>query len=594
MQRLLHVHGKLAVLLSIVFLALDGGAMAATPDYPLKRGSNPRYLLDQNDRPFLIHGDSPWSLMVQPTKEEAEQYLRDRHLKGFNSIIVCLIENIYCDNPPYNRYGEPPFTTDDDYSTPNPAYFAHVDWVLTKAAEYGIQVFLFPSYLGFNGGFDPGYPPQGWYQEMVANGAETLRQYGRFLGQRYKDFNNIIWVHGGDYNPPDKDLVRAIAEGILEFDTNHLHTVHTGPDWSAIDIYPAESWLDINNTYSYAQPLVMSRADYARTPVTPFFLIESIYEGDSFNASNQDIRRQAYWSNFSGSCGQFMGNFPLYEFSTGWQQAMDGVASHDMANLRRLMDSRPWWTFVPDVENAIVVAGAGDPDSSDPSQYYVTAERTPDGSSFWAYVPTGRTITIDMSQLSGTTVQTWWYSPRTGNATAIGQFGNAGLQDFTTPTGEGESQDWILVADDASLNLPPPGMTNIQNWKSSCFTAADMQDPLIAGDMADPDSDGRNNLMEYALNSDPTVPDLVTNPVAVSIASPGNGMFLKLAYTRRKNAFDLDFGVTASNDLQAWSLLGETAILDNGFTESIEVQDSVSLSSAPKRFIRLEVTLDPQ
>ncbi len=103
----------------------------------------------------------------------------------------------------------------------------------------------------------------------------------------------------------------------------------------------------------------MSRADYARTPAAPFFLIESKYEGEH-NASNQEIRRQAYWAVFSGSCGQFMGNFPLYEFSTGWQQAMDGVASHDMANLRRLLDSRPWWTFVPDTSNTIVVEGVGD------------------------------------------------------------------------------------------------------------------------------------------------------------------------------------------------------------------------------------------
>lgn len=575
----------------LVALALQK-TVAATPDYPLKRGPNPRYLVDQNDKPFLIHGDSPWSLMVQPTKEEAEQYLRNRHRKGFNSIIVNLIENIYCDNPPYNRYGEPPFTIEDDFSTPNEAYFAHVDWVLKKAAEYGILVFLAPSYLGYNGG--EGLPePQGWYQEMVANGPEKLRQFGEFLGQRYKDFDNIIWLNGGDFNPIDVELVNAIAEGIREFDSNHLHTAHTGPEFSAVEIYQTESWLEINNTYSYAQPLAMTLTDYARTPETPFFLIESKYEGDKHNASNQEIRRHAYWSVCTGSCGQFMGNYPLYEFSAGWQQAMEGVASLDMAQLKKLMESRPWWTFVPDMANTIVVAGAGIPDSSDPAQYYVTAARIPDGSSLWAYIPTGRTITVEMSKVSAPLVRAWWFSPRTGNATAIGQFDNTGLRDFTTPASEGATQDWMLVLDDASRAFPPPGMTNIQIWRNASFTAADLLDPLISGDLADPDADGRNNLMEYALFGDPTVSDTRLTPVDVSIARTAEEIVQNFAYTRRKNAADLLFRVQASSDLQSWSPLPQTTTQDHGLTESVTAQDSVPPSGPAQRFVRLEATVSP-
>ena len=191
--------------------------------------------------------------MVQLTKEETEQYLINRRLKGFNSIIVNLTEHLACDNPPFNRYGEPPFMIEGDFSTPNPAYFAHVDWVLKKAAQYAIQVFLVPSYLGSNGG------DEGWYQEMEANGTVKLRNFGRFLGQRYKDFDNVIWLNGGDYNPPDKNLVNAIADGIRDFDSNHLHTVHCAPETSALEYYPSESWLHINNTYSYTQVLSKSR-----------------------------------------------------------------------------------------------------------------------------------------------------------------------------------------------------------------------------------------------------------------------------------------------------------------------------------------------
>ncbi len=576
------------VIASLVFLAPGDRATAATPAYPIQRGANPRYLIDQNGRPFLIQGDSPWSLMVQATREETEQYLMNRHRKGFNSIIVNLIEHFGADNPPYNRYGDPPFTTPGDFSTPNPAYFAHADWVLKKAAQYGIQVFLVPSYLGSEGGVE------GWYQEMLANGTDKLRDYGRFLGQRYKDYPNLIWLNGGDYNPPNKDVVTALAEGILDFDLNHLQTAHCAAETSALEFYWLESWLHINNTYSYNPVLIKSRDDYARTPPAPFFLAESGYEGVSYQSiylSGQDLRRQAYWSLFSGSCGTFFGAYPLWGFFAGWQPQMDTAGSQGMANLRRLMDSRSWWTFVPDVNNTIVVAGFGDPDSSDPSQYYVTAARAADGSSLWAYIPTGRTITVDMSKVSGPVVQTWWYSPRTGDATAIGHFDNVGLRDFTTPANEGETQDWVLVADDASRNLPPPGMITIEMWRAAFFNEQELSDLSISGDMRDPDGDGRTNLMEYALGSDPMVPDVVLAPVESKLAISGNQKFLTLSYTRRRNAWDLSFKVNASTNLQPGTPLPETTILNNGFTEDVVVQDNISVNSAAKHFLQLEVTL---
>ncbi len=87
----------------------------------------------------MIHGDMPWSLIVALTEEEAERYLENRRQKGFNSIVVNLIEHKF--RGPVNRSGEGPLTTAGDFSTPNERYFQHVDWVLRKAGEKGIQVF---------------------------------------------------------------------------------------------------------------------------------------------------------------------------------------------------------------------------------------------------------------------------------------------------------------------------------------------------------------------------------------------------------------------------------------------------------------------
>jgi hypothetical protein len=61
-------------------------------------------------------------------------YLEDRRQKGFNSIIVELTEHLVTADPPKNRYGDAPFATPGDFSTPNEAYFAHADWVVRKGA----------------------------------------------------------------------------------------------------------------------------------------------------------------------------------------------------------------------------------------------------------------------------------------------------------------------------------------------------------------------------------------------------------------------------------------------------------------------------
>ena len=116
---------------------------AGAGPYPVRVAADHRHLVDQSGAPFLIHGDTPWSLIVGLTRQEAEQYLENRRRKGFDSIIVNLIEHKY--RGPVNRYGEGPFTTPGDFSTPNEKYFEHADWVIRKAAEKGIQIFLRPS-----------------------------------------------------------------------------------------------------------------------------------------------------------------------------------------------------------------------------------------------------------------------------------------------------------------------------------------------------------------------------------------------------------------------------------------------------------------
>ena len=84
---------------------------------------------------------------------------------------------------------------------------------------------------------------------------------------------------------------------------------------------------------------------------------------------------------------------------------------------------------------------------------YLAAARTADGGTVVAYMPTSRQISVELSKMSGTRVRVWWFDPRTGKAKLAGEFPTRGTRDFTPPGAE----DWVLVLDDASKNLAPPG-----------------------------------------------------------------------------------------------------------------------------------------
>jgi hypothetical protein len=212
---------------------------------PLSVSSNGRYLIDQNHGPYLLQGDAAWSLIVAGDDQEVERYLKNRRDKGFNAMLVELTEHRFSKKPPLNAAGDVPFLTAGDFTTPNEKYFSHTDWVIRKASEYGIQVLLTPIYLGYVG------TEEGWIEELAKLKPEKCLEYGRYLGKRYKDFDNIIWVMGGDRNPKDVlEKIDLIALGIREFDKRHLFTAHGNSEPSTPEQFASGGWLDINASYS--------------------------------------------------------------------------------------------------------------------------------------------------------------------------------------------------------------------------------------------------------------------------------------------------------------------------------------------------------
>ena len=148
------------------------------------------YLLDPNGKPFFWLGDTAWLLFQIPTREDAELYLQTRALQGFTLIQAAVVmgeERVGGTLRP-NVYGEPAFV-DEDPARPNPAYWANVDYVVSRAEAHRLVLGLLPLFVGSQG--------DGFKYLNVCN----AYAYGKFLGERYGRKPNVIWILGGDNIP---------------------------------------------------------------------------------------------------------------------------------------------------------------------------------------------------------------------------------------------------------------------------------------------------------------------------------------------------------------------------------------------------------
>lgn len=423
---------------------------------PLQIHPSRRFLTDQKGDPFLIHGDTAWSIITAIMEADADAYLADRAARGFNAIIVNLIEHKF--NGPLTRTGLHPFTDPKDLSTPNPAYFEYAKRIIAKAEKLGIVVFLCAMYLGYKHPLDD----DGWFHEARLSGNTGCFRYGQYIGKLFAENKNIIWMMGGDRNADGVvDEVNSLVRGIKSANpVCKIFTAHPHPESVAVEEYGGTTqggWLDLAVTYTYHIVHEQIARDYRATPTMPFVMVESSYEGEH-NSSPAQVRRQAYWAILGGACGQFLGNNPIWLFDPGWKEAMALEGSVSMEHLKTFALSRAWHTLIPDTRVAgpmstahteWLLEGCGELRGLD----YAGAACTPDGNTLLVYMPTPREIVVNLPRMNGKRIRGWWFDPRTGKTQTAGEF-PAAKPVRLSPPGAG---DWALVLDDAALDLPAPG-----------------------------------------------------------------------------------------------------------------------------------------
>ncbi|MEP6950386.1 MAG: glycoside hydrolase family 140 protein [Ginsengibacter sp.] len=434
----------------------------------LKPTHDGHYLQYEDGTPFFWLGDTGWDLFYKLKLSEIKEYLDNRAAKGFNVIqAVALAEPDGIRKP--NRYGQLPLINNDP-TQPNNQYFSLIDSTIHLAAKHHMFIGLLPTWGD--------KIAKMWGEGPVIFDSINAYTYGKWIGNRYKNDPNIIWIAGGDrpaftdsmdWRPVWRAMIKGIREGT---DGKAIITYHPAGESSSSQFWNGEDFLDVNMIQSgHRKPDLPTwqwiTHDYDLIPPKPVLDGEPNYEDHPINWNPEngyfrdyDVRKQLYRSVFSGACGVTYGHNSIFQFyghgdkkvnfaDRYWEEALNRPGAFQAGYLKKLILSRPSPERVPD--QFLIMGGQGK-DSAE----YATAFRAGDSTYAMIYLPVGKKIEINTSLIKAKLIKAWWFNPRTGKGEKSFSFGPTKSKWFTTPS-LGMKDDWVLVLDDAGIYSKNPG-----------------------------------------------------------------------------------------------------------------------------------------
>lgn len=418
-----------------------------------------RYLMWEDETPFFYLGDTAWEMFHKLNREEMEFYLKTRAKQEYNVIqAVLLAEQDGLFMP--NAYGRVPLMLDRQWDIcPDEGdgydYWKHVDYGIDIAAEYSMFIGLLPSWGDkFN---------LKWGKGPVIFNESNAFEYGRWLGARYRDQWNIIWILGGDRpieNEEQEKIMDAMARGIRSEDQNHLMTFHPCGASSSVDYLKGKEYIDFHSVQSgHALECYSSNAMLRSTmeaEMKPALDMEPRYEDHpacfkedyGYLWRARDIRQNAWWNLLEGACGITYGNSSVWCFQTEksgywpytWKEAMGHKGARQMKYIKRLFTSRPYYNFrsldrLLDRNEGLEGQCAG-------------------GTEDYAYIytPFGMPIRANLQYMGGSVIRASWYNPRNGKSKCAKIV--PAVKTLFVPPATGENKDWILILEVLEKEVP--------------------------------------------------------------------------------------------------------------------------------------------
>ncbi len=470
----------------------------------LQIAKNNRYFEYKDGTPFIWIADTAWTMPQRLKWDDVDYYMQKRKEQGFTVLQIVALDperDVQMHNPAGVKA-----LLQDDILFPNEQYFAYLDWILDKAEEYGFYVLLLPVWgqlvVGDN-----------WvgktFDKTVTE--ENSYEYGCWIGNRYKNRDNILWCLGGDRQPIHKGIdyknvwrrmAEGLAKGITGLDLKYnepskvwrelmityhaCHEAETG-ECSTMSYWTEEeawiSYIMLQSGHGLApKNYELVKKEYDRSIVMPVWDGEPAYEMmpttwpviKEFH-DHWIVRKRAYWSLFAGSFGHTYGHASVWcmiaekeknQFTKyTWFEALECPGAWNMKILRDFLESRDISSCVPAQEMLLMQQEKQDI----PMDEHAQACRQEDGDFACIYFPSGGKEKINVSNLKGHTFHIWWFNPRDGKCytqdnvitEAPKKVENCANEiEVASPT-KGASTDWVLVIEVPMLEASAPGQAKI-------------------------------------------------------------------------------------------------------------------------------------
>lgn len=421
----------------------------------LSISENRRYLME-GDKPFFWLGDTAWLMLLKLNEDEIYTYLRNRKEKGYNVIQTVLIQSPQ-DVESSLASGRKDVTKSE--------YWNFVDQILDMAEQMGLYIGLLPA----------------WGSLVKANilNMETMRTYANFLGKRYQNRKNLIWILGGDVRGDvDYDVFCLEGEILKSYNPERIVAYHPFGRTSSSLWFHNEPWLDMNLFQSghrrYDQASLGEWDDNAEREtffgednwkyvdrdlsydiVKPTLDAEPSYEGIPQGLHNPrnpyweewDVRRYAYWSVFAGAAGHTYGSNAIMQFYDDfnergaygvrelWQDAMHHPGCAQLGYLKNLMESVDFINGKAD--DSLLLFGQKE------RYHRISVFAGEDYILCYDYM--GDEFLLDLRRFQNMALDAWWMDPRNNSLSYITTIKGQEKWLASPVARKEKANDWVLI-----------------------------------------------------------------------------------------------------------------------------------------------------
>jgi hypothetical protein len=298
---------------------------------------------------------------------------------------------------------------------------------------------------------------------------EKATIYGEYIGKRFGERKNLIWVIGGDrpvQTDNDMAIWRNLANAIRGTESfRHLMSFHPNGRGCSSQYVHHEPWLDMNMQQSgHAEiftPLDQRIAiAMSLTPPKPVLDGEICYEDHpiGFRACNGrfndwHVRVSAYRSVFAGGCGVTYGASAVWQFfgdrypvilgshpSLDWKGSLQLPGAVQMGYLHQLMQRFADKSLFPCAN----ISGDSGADSESANSLRDGTPGKSDATCLLIYQPlTTPFRTYDLTSLRHREACATYFDPRTGTTIPAGVYDNT--KDIRLKNLPDTGPDWVVI-----------------------------------------------------------------------------------------------------------------------------------------------------